>query len=124
MCKPWGDTRAYDVGIEHGPNFIRVQVKSTSCKIGRGFSRQFMPNRHKKQDYSLGQLDLFAAYVIPEDVWYLIPGAVLLGRRRKTSVMLFPVVPPTRRSTFQCECYKEAWEILTKSRRELARHER
>ena len=30
VCKPWGETRAYDVGIEHGPNFLRVQVKSTS----------------------------------------------------------------------------------------------
>jgi len=102
---------------------LRVQVKSTDCRTQYGYLCQFKPNA-SSEPYSLKQVDFFAAYVIPEDVWYLIPGAVLLGRRRKTSVMLFPVVPPTRRSTFQCECYKEAWEILTKSRRELARHER
>jgi hypothetical protein len=30
VCKPWGECRAYDVGIEHGQNFLRVQVKFTS----------------------------------------------------------------------------------------------
>ena len=29
VCKPWGDT-AFDVGIECGQNFLRVQVKFTS----------------------------------------------------------------------------------------------
>jgi hypothetical protein len=25
VLKPWGDTRPYDVGIDHTPNFLRVQ---------------------------------------------------------------------------------------------------
>jgi hypothetical protein len=25
VSKPWGDVQAYDVGIEHGQNFLRVQ---------------------------------------------------------------------------------------------------
>jgi hypothetical protein len=29
VCKPWGETHYYDIGIEHGPNFLRVQIKST-----------------------------------------------------------------------------------------------
>src|SRR5207302_2404681 len=40
------------------------------------------------------QLDFFAAYVIPEDVWYLIPAPVLLrGRRQKKAFTLLPVKP-------------------------------
>ena len=71
--KPWGDTRAYDVGIEHGQTFLRVQVKSTTARSGAGYRCQFTPNHKKKRDYSLKEIDLFAAYVIPEDAWYLIP---------------------------------------------------
>jgi hypothetical protein len=51
------------------------------------------PTYTKKQDYTVEQIDLFAAYIIPEDVWYLIPSAVLLGPQRKVGLMLFPMVP-------------------------------
>jgi len=77
VSKPWGDMQAYDVGIEHGSNFLRVQVKSTTSRSGAGYRCMFKPNYLKKRDYSLDQIDLFAAYVIPVDAWYLIPAALL-----------------------------------------------
>lgn len=83
VSKPWGDTQAYDVGIEYEENFLRVQVKSTTARCGAGYRCMFKPNHLKKHDYSLDQIDLFAAYVIPEDAWYLIPAVLLLGQRRK-----------------------------------------
>ena len=121
VSKPWGDTQAYDVGIEHGPNFLRVQVKSTTVRAGAGYLCQFKPNHLKKRDYSLKQIDVFAAYVIPVDAWYLIPAALLLGTRRKTMAMLSPVVPPTKKASYRYECYREAWNLLTRSRSELVR---
>jgi PD-(D/E)XK endonuclease len=120
ISKPWGDTQAYDVGIEYGPNFLRVQVKSTTVRSGAGYRCQFMPNHNKKRDYSLEEIDLFAAYVIPEDVWYLIPAVLLLGRRRHHMAMLCPVVPPKKKACYRYECYREAWNLLTWSRAELA----
>jgi hypothetical protein len=42
----WGDSCAYDVGIEHGRHFLRVQVKSTSYRLGNGYLCAFTPNRH------------------------------------------------------------------------------
>jgi len=119
VSKPWGDSRAYDVGIEHAQNFLRVQVKSTTYKVGAGYLCQFKPNHMKKHDYSLQQIDLFAAYVIPEQAWYLIPAALLLGHRRKTMAMLCPIVPPAKKACYRYECYREAWNLLTKSRSEL-----
>jgi hypothetical protein len=119
VSKPWGDMRAYDVGIEHGSNFLRVQVKSTTVRSGAGYGCQFMPNHLKKRDYSLKEIDLFAAYVIPEDAWYLIPAVVLLGKRRRFMAMLSPVVPPKKKACYRYECYREAWSLLTKSRTEL-----
>jgi len=119
VSKPWGDTRAYDVGIEHGENFLRVQVKSTTSRSGAGYRCQFMPNHQSKHDYSLRQIDLFAAYVIPEDAWYLIPAVLLLGKRRKSMAMLCPVVPPAKKASYCYEGYREGWNMLTRSRSEL-----
>jgi hypothetical protein len=96
VCKPWGETHPYDVGIEHGPNFLRVQVKSTTHRVGAGYC-QCMPNHQNKHDYTLTELDLFAAYVIPVDAWYLIPAALLLGERRITGVVLSQSCHPRRR---------------------------
>ena len=122
VSKPWGDTRAYDVGIEHAQNFLRVQVKSTTLRAGAGYRCQFMPNHLKKQDYSLKQIDVFAAYVIPEDVWYLIPAVLLLGKRRKCMAMLCPQVPPVKKASYCYEGYREAWNLLTRSRNQLLQY--
>ena len=120
ISKPWGDTQAYDVGIEHLPNFLRVQVKSTTVRSGAGYRCQFMPNHNNKRDYSLDEIDVFAAYVIPEDAWYLIPAVLLLGKRRRCMAMLCPVVPPKKKACYCYERYREAWTLLTMSRAELA----
>ena len=74
-------------------------------------------------DYSPKQLDLFAAYVIPEDVWYFIPAILLLGKRRYTMAMLFPVEIPKKKASYRYECYREAWDLLTRDRRELCASE-
>lgn len=123
VSKPWGETRAYDVGIEHGENFLRVQVKSTTCRVSAGYLCQFKPNHKKKCDYNLSQLDLFAAYVVPEDTWYFIPAVLLLGERRYTIAMLCPVVPPAKKACYRYEGCKNAWNLLTKSRRQLRGYE-
>jgi hypothetical protein len=87
VCTPWGEARPYDVGIEHGPNFLRVQVKSTSYRRGDGYCCELTPNHGKRRDYSLDQIDLFAVYVIPVNAWYLIPASLVLGVRRIGCVM-------------------------------------
>jgi len=124
VSKPWGDVRPYDIGIEHGQNFLRVQVKSTTYRVGAGYLCQFKPNYLKKKDYSLKEIDLFAAYVIPEDAWYLIPAVLLLGQRRKTMAMLCPTKPPAKKASYCYECYRDDWDLLTKTRSDLVSHRR
>jgi hypothetical protein len=121
VCKPWRDTRAFDVGIEYHPNFLRVQVKSTSHRRGDGYCCELVPNHGKKQDYTLEQIDLFAAYVIPVSAWYLIPASLVLGVRRIGCIMLSPVGLPTKKKSYCYECYREAWRLLTHSRGDLVR---
>jgi hypothetical protein len=124
VSKPWGDTRAYDVGIEHEQNFLRVQVKSTTMRSGAGYLCQFKPNHQKKHDYSLQQIDVFAAYVIPENAWYLIPAVLLLGQHRKCMAMLSPLFPPAKKASYCYEGFREAWNLLKKSRAELGEYGR
>jgi hypothetical protein len=124
VSKPWGDVRPYDIGIEHGQNFLRVQVKSTTYRVGAGYLCQFKPNSLKKKDYSLKEIDLFAAYVIPEDAWYLIPAVLLLGKRRKTMAMLCPQRPPAKKASYCYEIYRDGWDLLTKTRSDLVAYRR
>jgi hypothetical protein len=120
VSKPWG-VQAYDVGIEHGSNFLRVQVKSTTHRVGGGYRCMFRPKHRVTQNYTLNQLDLFAAYVIPLDAWYLIPATILVGGDYISDVMLCPLGPPVKKASYRYECYREAWGLLTKSRTELGR---
>jgi hypothetical protein len=99
-----------------------VQVKSTTHQVGGGYRCQCRPKHRKIQNYNLQQLDLFAAYVIPADVWYLIPASLMLGARTLSDVMLSPIGPPVKKKSYRYECYQEAWGLLTKSRQELARY--
>lgn len=101
-----------------------MQVKSTSYRRGDGYYCELTPNHEKKQDYTLEQIDLFAAYVIPVNAWYLIPASRVLGERRIGCVMLSPVVPPTKKKSYCYEGYREAWSLLRRSRRELAEYGR
>jgi PD-(D/E)XK nuclease superfamily protein len=124
VCKPWGETRPYDVGIEHGPNFLRVQVKSTSYRLSAGYLCQLIPRHQTGPGYTVKQVDLFAAYVIPVNAWYLIPAVLLLEPYAITNIMLSPVVPPVKKKCYRHEGYREAWDLLKKSRRQLAREPR
>jgi hypothetical protein len=51
-----------------------------------------------------GSFDFLAAYVVPEDAWYIIPAAVIHG---KECIALYPNSP-----TAKYEQYREAWALL------------
>jgi hypothetical protein len=78
VSKPWGDSSAYDVGVEAGERYLRVQVKSTDCRTQYGYLCQFKPCAGSRP-YTLKQIDFFAAYVIPKDVVF-DSGSGFVGR--------------------------------------------
>ena len=111
VLKPWGDCEPFDVALNFGDRVVRVQVKSTTLRAGTGYRCHIMPNR-RAAPYTLDQLDFFAAYIIPQDVWYLIPACVLLNRGHlKKGPMLFPM-RPLKKNRYLYEAYKEAWGVL------------
>jgi|SRR3954452_7813934 hypothetical protein len=108
VSKPWGDSTAYDVGVDDGRRVLRIQVKSTTFRMGNGYLCRLRPNP-ATAPYTVDQLDFFAAYIIPQDVWYLMPVGVIL--KRCGDVMLCPVEQP-KQKRFRYEYYREAWDLM------------
>jgi len=73
---PYGDSARYDFAIEYQGRFLRVQVKSTKYKRFGSYICHTTSN----QPYRANQIDFIAAYVIPLDVWYILPTAALQGK--------------------------------------------
>jgi hypothetical protein len=111
VLKPWGDSAPFDVALYFGSRIVRVQVKSTICRVGTGYRCHFERNR-RSSPYTLKQVDYFAACIIPEDVWYLIPARVLVhGDHLKKGPMLCPM-QSLEKDRYLYEGYREAWGLL------------
>ena len=102
VSRPWGDSAPYDVAVEHNGRFLRVQIKSTRCRHSAGAYKCHIDSNGTP--YTLHELDFIAAYVIPLEVWYLIP---LAATRGQTEVLLAPNRPKSKYAR-----YKEAWRLL------------
>ncbi|MGB8581024.1 MAG: group I intron-associated PD-(D/E)XK endonuclease [Candidatus Sulfotelmatobacter sp.] len=110
VLKPWGDSSAYDIGVEYGRQFFRMQVKSTSYRLGSGYLCGFKPNRSSRVKYTTKTVDFFAAYVIPQNAWYVLPSYIVL-KTKSQDLMLCPVRQP-KRDLYHYESYREAWNLM------------
>ncbi len=106
--KPWGDSRSYDCVVGRPGKFVAVQVKSTIARLesGEGYNCSVCSS-HKP--YPPGSFDFVAAYVIPEDAWYIIPEKEIRGLK---SISLCTT---GLGSEAKYEPYREAWGILRKA---------
>jgi hypothetical protein len=108
---PWGEMARYDVVVENRGNFVRVQVKSTAYQRPEGCYICGAHPSATSPPYKRGDFDFLAAYVIPEDLWYIIP-AKLIVSGKKSAIVLFTTTPNSRWAP-----YKEAWDLLRNHRR-------
>jgi hypothetical protein len=103
VLKPYGDSSTYDVGIEVGGRLVRVQTKSTTFRRGETYTCNLTGPRGRA--YRPGTVDYFAVYLIPVDMWYILP----FEKTRKTSVSL-QFTPGKEGHKY--EVYREAWHLL------------
>jgi hypothetical protein len=101
ITKPWGEMAHYDFAIEHKGHFLRVQVKSTMYKRRHSYLCNV---RGSNGPYGANQIDFVAAYLIPADLWYIIPAYAFRG---KPHVYLSPHLKVS-----QYGRYQEAWHLL------------
>jgi hypothetical protein len=102
ISKPWGGVTHYDFVVEAPGQFWRVQVKSTMFKSGSGYLCRIVGSGGTP--YEDDAFDFVAAYVIPEDVWYIIPAKRIRGQQ---SIYLYSDLKRLRH-----ERYREAWHLL------------
>ena len=81
--------------------FVGVQVKSTTIVNGGGYVCVI---RKQGKAYTSGSFDFVAAYVVPEDVWYIIPVRDIRGRE------CMSLCSNSNRNENQK--YREAWHLL------------
>jgi hypothetical protein len=102
LARPWGDSSGYDFVVDHDHGGLaRVQVKSTMFRKGTGYSCSL---RASKAPYKKGSFDFVAAYVIPENVWFILPEDRVRGM---WSLGLYPKLATSKYWEF-----KEAWNLL------------
>lgn len=101
VSKPWGEMCSYDFIIGKTGRFASVQVKSTICQLNNGYECT-VRGGHKA--YPAGSFDFVAAYVIPDDAWYIIPAKSIRGKK---SIMLYP-----KSQTAKYGGCREAWHLL------------
>ena len=105
LARPWGESSGYDFVVDQRSRIVRVQVKSTIFKEGKdGYSCTL---KDSKGPYKRGSFEFVAAYVIPEDVWFILPEKKIRGM---WSVGLYPKL-----ETAKYRAYQEAWELLSGS---------
>ncbi len=119
IARPYGDSERYDIildcpkddpahlNLHARPRLIRVQVKATT-QMQSGVYRV---NAHRRINgravpYKLSEVDFFAAYVIPEDSWFIFPLPHILGM---TALCLSP---KRNRKRHPSTPYREAWHLL------------
>jgi hypothetical protein len=103
VIKPWGDCSRYDFAVESGGRFSRIQVKATSNRQDNHYSCTV--RRAGRKRYQDGEIDLFAIYVIPLDIWYLIPYETV--KHLKTCLTISPYNSVAKHAQF-----REAWHLL------------
>ena len=106
VVRPWGDSAQYDFIVEHDARFLRVQVKSTGFMVNGAYSCAAHGTRSR---YAGNPWDFLAAYVVPEDLWYIIPWQAFNGH---ASVQLRPTTQASKYGR-----YLNAWDLMKRQLR-------
>jgi hypothetical protein len=102
VAKPWGDSAQFDFILHTGSRCWRVQVKSAFQRDGGRYSVRASGHHIA---YTKDNIDFLVAYIVPTDVWYVLPVEVIAGR----SGIWFSLKPISK-SRF--ERYREAWCLM------------
>jgi hypothetical protein len=118
ISRPYGDSERYDIILDPPrspsaddrtrPRLVRVQVKSTAHML-HGMHQVAVKRTIKGGGYAaykLTEIDFLAAYIIPEDSWFIFPLVHILGL---TALLL---KPKCRRWRHAYDRYREAWHLL------------
>src|SRR5271167_4592153 len=79
VAKPFGDSERYDFILDSGERLWRVQVKSISMICPFGGSECYRTSTYRRRGcykylpYTAKEIDFLVAYIVPRDIWYVVP---------------------------------------------------
>jgi len=103
VSKPHGDDERYDFIVDSGERLWKVQVKSSCRPYRTGYATH--GDRGRGIRYKISEIDFLVAYILPRDIWYVIPV------RRLTPRLAFYPSGCGKGGGF-LECYREAWHLM------------
>ena len=107
VSKPWGDSERYDFILDAGHRTWRVQIKCTESISNGGYQVQSTyTDRKQKGHYTADDIDVLVAYILPLDLWYVVPAHALPA---SASLRFYPQGNCTRP---RFEQYREAWDLF------------
>jgi hypothetical protein len=107
VSKPWGDSERYDFLLDSAGRLSRVQIKCTATVSAGGYEVQSTYcDKKAKGKYTAADVDFLVAYILPLDLWYIIPAAAFPA---SASLRFYPG-RESRRPRF--EHFREAWHLF------------
>jgi hypothetical protein len=106
---PYGDSEAYDFIVDSGSRLWRVQVKSCAHRIGLTYSvgaHHCSGTVPAQGPYTTEQIDILAVYLMPADVWYIIPVQAFTP---STTLSFVPHLPV---AAGKYEQFRDAWYLM------------
>lgn len=108
ISKPYGDSSKYDFIIDNGKKLFRVQVKSVGTKDTGKYQNRYRCNasfgNHKAENkYTKNEIDVFACYILPLNLWYFVPVHNVSGK--------YIDLYPNYKSSGKYENFKNNWKF-------------
>jgi hypothetical protein len=111
VCKPYGDSYAYDFIVEIDGRLLRLQVKAAFTGHHSAYYFRLLGPRGqqaRRHFYGKTEIDFLAAYIGPNDIWYILPVCAI----QATMLALSPGAQG-KQCGARFEIYREAWHLIT-----------
>ena len=112
VARPYSEGEQFDFilisrGWPEGDKLWRIQVKSTSSKLGALYRAMAQRRRRGRWvTYLPTEIDFIVVHVVPEDSWFVLPIGSITGRMN----LLF--TPKEKPQNGKLDGYREAWHLL------------
>jgi len=104
VAQPWGESDRYDFILDSGTRLWRVQIKSAHSRAAAGY--RIHCSGRSGVPYTAEEIDVIVAYVVPEQVWYVIPVEAI-------DCTDIGIVPGSRGRKSRFAKYRDGWCWLT-----------
>ncbi len=112
VMKPFGDSAPYDVVVDNGSRLLKLQIKSAASPRNGAYEINAARGRFVKRAYTRRDIDFLAAYLVPEDTWYIFPLSAFSPRKTLRLPANSDVARPPSTGSRHSP-YREAWNLLT-----------